>query len=239
MAHITESPRERVPSDLAFAKTDLANVGTESGHHGAAKTGLYRRFVKRVLDVLAVVLAAPIILPVVAALALIIRRDGGPAFYVQDRIGRGGQLFRCWKLRSMLPDADAALEAHLARHPEARREWAVHQKLKDDPRITPVGRIIRKTSLDELPQLWNVFRGDMSLVGPRPMMPEQSDLYDGDAYYRLRPGVTGFWQISGRNGTAFADRAHYDSQYDRHLSFVTDTLVLIATVRVVMRGTGQ
>jgi exopolysaccharide production protein ExoY len=186
-----------------------------------------------------VLLAAPIVLPLVAALALFVRRDGGPAFYIQDRVGQGGRLFRCWKLRSMVPDADAELKAHLERDPAARREWAVHQKLKDDPRITPIGRIIRKTSMDELPQLWNVLCGDMSLVGPRPMMPEQSMLYPGEAYYRLRPGLTGFWQISARNGTAFADRAHYDSQYDSRLSFLTDTLVLIATVRVVLRGTGQ
>jgi exopolysaccharide production protein ExoY len=151
--------------------------------------GLYRRFAKRLFDILFVLLAAPVVLPLVAVLALVICRDGGPAFYVQPRVGRGGRLFRCWKLRSMVPNAEAELAAHLERHLEARQEWAVYQKLKDDPRITPIGRIIRKTSLDELPQFWNVLRGDMSLVGPRPMMLDQSPLYLGDAYFRLRPGL--------------------------------------------------
>jgi exopolysaccharide production protein ExoY len=237
MAHLTEGSRDGAASHVTFAPADRSY--REGECPAEREAGVYRRFAKRFLDVLAVMLAAPIVLPLVAALALIVRRDGGPAFYIQDRVGQGGRLFRCWKLRSMVPDADAELKAHLDRDPAARQEWDVHQKLKDDPRITPIGRIIRKTSMDELPQLWNVLCGDMSLVGPRPMMPEQSVLYPGDAYYRLRPGLTGFWQISERNGTAFADRAHYDSQYDSRLSFLTDTLVLIATVRVVLRGTGQ
>jgi exopolysaccharide production protein ExoY len=237
MAHLTEGPRNGVSPHVTLSVSDRSFP--DGAHQAQGNAGLYRRFVKRFFDVLAVLLAAPIVLPLVAALALVVRRDGGPAFYVQNRVGQGGRLFRCWKLRSMVPDADARLEAHLERYPDARAEWAVHQKLKDDPRVTRIGRLIRKTSMDELPQLWNVLRGDMSLVGPRPMMPEQSPLYTGDAYYRLRPGVTGFWQITARNGAAFADRAHYDSQYDSRLSFVTDMLVLIATVRVVLRGTGQ
>lgn len=237
MAHFVEGSRSGASPHATFDLDDRSHedVSRPTGRDA----GLYRRFVKRLCDVIAVLLAAPIVLPLVAVLALLVRRDGGPAFYIQDRVGQGGHLFRCWKLRSMIPDADAELEAHLERHPEARREWAVHQKLKNDPRITPIGRIIRKMSLDELPQLWNVLCGDMSLVGPRPMMPEQSPLYSGGAYYRLRPGLTGFWQISERNGTAFADRAYYDDEYDNRLSFVTDTLVLISTVRVVLRGTGQ
>jgi len=113
--------------------------------------------------------------------------------------------------------------------------------LRADPRITPIGQFLRKTSLDELPQLWNVLTGDMSLVGPRPMLPEQRSLYPNPshAYYRLRPGITGLWQISERNGVTFVDRSHYDSQYYYRLSFFTDALVLIATIPVVLRGTGQ
>jgi exopolysaccharide production protein ExoY len=233
MANISEGSREGTPAKVVFV------VGQDGACRPEPAPGLYRRFLKRLVDVLAVLLAAPIVLPAVALLALVIRRDGGPAFYVQDRVGRNGHLFRCWKLRSMVPDADGLLDTYLARHPGARNEWSVHQKLKDDPRITPIGRLIRKTSLDELPQLWNVLRGEMSLVGPRPMMPEQSRLYPGNAYYRLRPGITGFWQISERNGAAFADRALYDSQYDSRLSFLTDALVLLATIRVVLRGTGH
>jgi lipopolysaccharide/colanic/teichoic acid biosynthesis glycosyltransferase len=143
-----------------------------------------------------------------------------------------------WKLRSMVADADARLGAYLDANPERRREWDENQKLRDDPRITPVGRIIRKTSIDELPQLWNVLRGDMSLVGPRPMMPDQQAIYPGTAYYALRPGITGFWQTSVRNESSFADRARFDASYLRDLSFATDFGVLLRTVRVVVCGTG-
>jgi lipopolysaccharide/colanic/teichoic acid biosynthesis glycosyltransferase len=201
-------------------------------------SGLYARHLKRVFDITAVLLALPIVLPVILGLALLVRRDGGPAFYSQNRIGRNGRVFRFWKLRSMTVDAEGQLAAHLAADPAARDEWEHTQKLRDDPRVTPVGRILRKTSLDELPQLWNVLRGDMSLVGPRPIMPEQRDLYPGRAYFELRPGLTGFWQIGERNHAAFATRAAYDTQYARNLSLLTDLLVLLATVRVVLRGTG-
>ncbi|HSF64003.1 MAG TPA: sugar transferase [Paracoccaceae bacterium] len=200
--------------------------------------GPYRRRFKRLLDVAAVVLAAPIVLPIVAGLALAVRQDGGGAFYSQPRIGRGGHTFRIWKLRTMVPDADARLAAHLAADPAARAEWAATQKLRDDPRVTPVGRLLRRTSLDELPQLWNVLRGDMSLVGPRPMMPDQLRLYPGTAYFRLRPGITGSWQVSARNQSTFAARADYDATYDRDLSLATDAAILLRTVGVVLRGTG-
>lgn len=138
----------------------------------------------------------------------------------------------------MVKDADARLETHLASDNAARGEWDTTQKLKADPRITPFGRFLRKSSFDELPQLWNVLKGDMSLVGPRPMMPEQAPLYPGEAYYTLRPGITGLWQVSERNATAFADRAHYDTRYEQSLSLVTDLRILMATIRVVLRGTG-
>ena len=155
------------------------------------------------------------------------------------RVGRHGRIYTIWKLRSMTRDADQALEAHLAANPEARVEWDRTQKLKNDPRITKLGRVLRKSSLDELPQLFNVLRGDMSLVGPRPMMPEQQALYPGTAYYKLRPGITGMWQVSKRNESTFADRARFDTQYDRRLSLLTDIKLLLATVRVVLRGTGH
>lgn len=199
---------------------------------------VYRNYLKRIVDALVVAASAPVVLPVVLVLAIMIKRDGGLAFYTQDRIGRNGRIFRIWKLRSMVMDADRLLEAHLAANPDARAEWDRTQKLKNDPRITSVGRFIRKTSLDELPQLWNVFIGDMSLVGPRPMLPEQAPLYPGRAYYTLRPGLTGFWQISSRNSTSFAGRAAFDGRYNRRLSLYTDVLVILATVRVVLRGTG-
>jgi lipopolysaccharide/colanic/teichoic acid biosynthesis glycosyltransferase len=200
--------------------------------------GLYRRLFKRWFDTGLILLAAPFVLPVILLLALMVRRDGGPAFYVQDRVGLDGRTFRLWKLRSMVPDADRLLAEHLAADPARRAEWDKAQKLRNDPRITGVGRLLRKTSLDELPQLWNVLRGDMSLVGPRPMMPEQRALYPGRAYYAMRPGLTGPWQVSDRNRTSFAARAEFDADYARRMSLVTDLGILLLTVWVVLRGTG-
>ena len=138
----------------------------------------------------------------------------------------------------MVVDADARLAAHLAADPALRAEWDETQKLKRDPRITAVGRLLRKTSLDELPQLWNVLKGDMSLVGPRPMMPEQRALYPGRAYYQMRPGLTGPWQVSDRNAVSFAGRAEFDADYARRMSLATDLCILFLTVWVVLRGTG-
>ena len=142
------------------------------------------------------------------------------------------------KLRSMVFNAEERLREFLDQNPQASVMWERDQKLQDDPRVTAIGRFIRKTSLDELPQLWNVLIGDMSLVGPRPMMVNQQHLYPGSAYYALRPGITGFWQISVRNGSSFAARAGFDSAYLRKLSLKTDLAVLFKTVGVVLRGTG-
>jgi len=200
--------------------------------------GVYRRVLKRAADVAAVLLAAPVVVPLVGAMALAVACDGGPLFYTQQRIGRGGRRFRLWKLRSMVPDAERRLEVHLAADPAARQEWETTQKLRVDPRVTRVGRLLRRSSLDELPQLWNVLIGEMSLVGPRPMMPCQERLYPGAAYYLLRPGITGHWQTAGRNATSFAARADYDDAYEAELSLATDLRILARTVAVVLRGTG-
>jgi lipopolysaccharide/colanic/teichoic acid biosynthesis glycosyltransferase len=199
---------------------------------------LYRRIGKRVLDVALILAAAPVVVPVVGVLALGVALDGGRPFYVQDRVGLNGRTFRMWKLRSMVVDADERMERHLASDPEAKAEWERNQKLQQDPRITPFGRFLRRSSLDELPQLWNVLKGDMSLVGPRPMMPCQRKLYPGTAYYNLRPGVTGYWQIADRHRTTFEARADFDAAYDADLSLRTDADVLLKTFSVVLRGTG-
>lgn len=219
----------------------ISEVNVEAvvpSYSAPATGGLYTRFLKRWLDVALIVLAAPFVLPVVLILGLMVRRDGGPVFYVQDRIGLDGRVFRLWKLRTMVVDADARLAEHLAADPAMRAEWDETQKLKNDPRITATGRLLRKTSLDELPQLWNVFRGDMSLVGPRPMLPEQRALYPGRAYYTMRPGLTGPWQVSDRNASSFAGRAEFDSEYARRMSLPTDFAIMLLTVWVVLRGTG-
>ena len=198
----------------------------------------YRNGLKRVLDIGAVLLATPVLVPFVAAVTLAVALEGGKPFYAQDRVGKGGKTFRMWKFRSMVHDADSRLESYLASNPAARAEWDSTQKLKADPRITRVGRFIRRSSIDELPQLWNVLIGDMSLVGPRPMMLSQRALYPGEGYYRLRPGITGFWQTAGRNRTTFEARAEYDDAYDAELSLATDAKVLVRTVNTVLSCTG-
>ena len=200
--------------------------------------GPYELGLKRLFDVFCVLASLPFVAPLIAVLALIVASDGSPAFYRQDRVGRNGRIYRIWKLRTMVADADMMLQEHLARNPEAAAEWELTQKLKRDPRITKIGLLLRKSSIDELPQLWNVLIGDMSLVGPRPMMPEQQDMYPGLAYYAHRPGITGSWQVSKRNESTFAERARFDTDYIANMSFANDLKLLSATVRVVIRGTG-
>ncbi|NGM44060.1 sugar transferase [Rhodobacter sp. SGA-6-6] len=202
------------------------------------RRGIYRSCCKRLLDIAAILAAAPVVVPMVAAMAVLVARDGGRPFYSQVRVGRGGKPFRMWKLRSMVNDADERMEAYLAENPAARAEWDSTQKLRNDPRVTPFGQFLRKSSLDELPQLWNVLKGDMSLVGPRPMMLNQQALYPGEAYYRLRPGVTGYWQTAGRNKTTFEARAEFDTAYEAEVGLMTDLRILARTVGVVLKGTG-
>jgi lipopolysaccharide/colanic/teichoic acid biosynthesis glycosyltransferase len=193
---------------------------------------------KRLIDLALVAVGGPFLLPLIMILVFLVRLDGGSAFYLQPRIGRDGRIFRLWKLRSMVPNAEAALATYLESNPEARAEWESAQKLRHDPRLTFIGGFLRRYSLDELPQLWNVLIGDMSLVGPRPMMPSQRLLYPGTAYYDLRPGLTGLWQISERNNCTFADRAAYDNRYAQTVSAGVDFAVLVKTLGVVFRGTG-
>ena len=201
--------------------------------------GFYRHYGKRLLDLVASLLMLPVALLVILPFAILIAFDGASPFYRQKRVGRDGRIFFMWKLRSMVPDAERRLEAHLAADPEARAEWTRDQKLRRDPRITRVGRLIRKTSIDELPQLWNVLRGDMSIVGPRPMMPQQREIYPGIAYFALRPGLTGYWQTSARNEASFAQRALYDTCYFRDLSLATDIRLVLRTVPVLVSPNGH
>ena len=193
---------------------------------------------KRLVDLALVAVGGPFFLPLIVILVVLVRLDGGPAFYLQPRIGQHGRVFRLWKLRSMVPNAEAALATYLDSNPDARAEWDSTQKLRHDPRLTLIGGFLRRYSLDELPQLWNVLIGDMSLVGPRPMMPSQRLLYPGTAYYDLRPGLTGLWQISERNNCTFAERAAYDNRYAQIVSVGVDFAVLVKTLGVVFRGTG-
>jgi lipopolysaccharide/colanic/teichoic acid biosynthesis glycosyltransferase len=199
----------------------------------------YRVAGKRVFDILFVLATLPVSVPLILICAIALWIEGGMPFYRQDRLGKGRTRFSILKLRTMVRDADAKLEHYLDSDPEMRAAWDARQKLKNDPRITPIGGFLRKTSLDELPQLWNVLKGEMSLVGPRPMMPQQLSLYgDPQAYFAVLPGITGVWQVSARNETRFSYRAELDEKYLADVSMTHDLGLLLRTVGVVMRRTG-
>lgn len=215
-----------------------ADRGVCAPRSGSA-SDLYVRAGKRALDLGLVLLSLPMTLMVVLLCALALWVEGGRPFYWQERLGRGGRTFRLLKLRTMVPDADALLAVYLGNDPVMRAEWNTNQKLLNDPRITRVGRVLRATSLDELPQLWNVLKGEMSLVGPRPMMPEQLNLYgDASCYLSVKPGITGLWQVSTRNEKGFSYRAHVDAVYCRSLSLWHDLSLIVRTVGVMVRRTG-
>lgn len=199
------------------------------------------RAMKRVLDLGMAMVAGVVLLPVFAALAILVRLTSrGPAIYTQPRIGRNRRRFHALKFRTMVWNADELLDEHLERFPEQKREWRVNRKLRNDPRLTPVGRFLRRTSMDELPQLWNVFRGDMALVGPRPIVSEELASY-GDSmelYSKVLPGITGLWQVSGRNNTTYEERVRLDEYYVRNWSVWLDLWIVGRTVRTVVSGEG-
>ncbi|MBI1217107.1 MAG: sugar transferase [Rhodobacteraceae bacterium] len=201
---------------------------------------IYNRLIKRGLDLLLVAIIGPLLLPVIALLWVLVRRDGGPGFYGHKRVGRDGNAFRCMKIRTMATNADELLKAHLEADPEARKEWDESHKLRNDPRITRVGRVLRKTSLDELPQLWNVLKGEMSFVGPRPIVRDELARYGANAwaYLQMRPGITGKWQVSGRNDVSYDQRVAFDVEYNREAGLLTDFGILVKTAKVVFLPTG-
>ena len=200
----------------------------------------WRDFVKRAMDVCGASILLVLLFPVLFAIALIVMSDHGNAVYGHPRVGRGGRTFRCLKFRSMVKNSDEVLAKLLASDPQAREEWNRDFKLKNDIRITPVGRVLRKTSLDELPQLWNVLRGDMSLVGPRPVVQQELARYGLDVryYLALKPGMTGLWQVSGRNDVDYPTRVSLDVKYAMNRSLAFDISILLRTVKVVLAKDG-
>lgn len=199
------------------------------------------RRAKRLVDL---AIASLLLLPALAfglAIAVAIRVETrGPILFGQTRVGRGGRRFRLWKLRSMVANADEVLESHLKQHPEHSSEWRSTHKLKNDPRVTCVGRLLRRSSLDELPQLWNVLRGDMSMAGPRPIVEDEIPKYGAalNLYLQVRPGLTGLWQVSGRNDTSYRARVELDARYILDWTPCMEMVVLLRTVRVVLLGHG-
>lgn len=196
---------------------------------------------KRSLDILLAGIALVFLLPLMLPIAFLIRRhDGGPALFVQERIGLHGKLFRCYKFRTMVMDAQEQLEKLLAADPAAREEWERDRKLVNDPRITRLGAFLRKSSLDELPQLLNILRGEMSLVGPRPIVRGEIAKYGADFsfYTAVRPGLTGLWQVSGRSDTTYDERVALDVRYVREWSFPGDVWIIVKTIPAILASRG-
>ena len=195
---------------------------------------------KTCLDVSAAVAGLIVLLPLLLLVGLLVSLDGGPVLFAHSRIGRGGRSFPCLKFRTMAVNGDQILADYLAGDPAAAAIWAQQRKLANDPRVTRIGRILRKTSLDEMPQLLNVLRREMSLVGPRPIVAAEVPLY-GECivkYYRVRPGLTGAWQVSGRSTTSYERRVALDTQYVDDWSFRNDIAILARTIPAVLKGSG-
>jgi Undecaprenyl-phosphate galactose phosphotransferase WbaP len=199
------------------------------------------RIAKRTIDLGFCLTFMPLVLLVMAMVGILVALESGfPVFYSQKRLGHDGRTFHIWKFRTMVHNAAEVLERSLAGSPELRKEWSENQKLRKDPRLTPVGRLLRKASLDELPQLWNILKGEMSLVGPRPIVRDEIAKYKEaySLYAKATPGLTGLWQVSGRNHTTYAERIAYDSFYVRNWSVWMDIYLLARTVTVVLTGDG-
>jgi exopolysaccharide production protein ExoY len=199
---------------------------------------------KRILDIIVCLIIVIIFAPVIALLIVLVMQDGGPAFYAQKRVGQNGVTFRCWKFRTMVEDADQVLRRLLATDSEKRQEYERYWKLREDPRVTLTGKFLRRTSLDELPQIFNVLRGDMSLVGPRPRSTKEMRFFDSAmpefnrAYESVKPGLTGLWQISGRNRLTLQEKGELDARYAKNWSFRSDLAIILATVPIILSGDG-
>ena len=217
-----------------------AEVGPPDGQsNSGTKRGLGT---KRTFDVMVATAMLLFALPAMFFIAVIMfSTDRGPILFSHERIGQNGKRFRCLKFRSMVVDSQEALRRHLEMFPQARAEWEATQKLRDDPRITPLGRFLRVTSLDELPQLINVIKGEMSRVGPRPIVQDEVVRYADqiEHYAAVRPGITGLWQVSGRSDVDYEQRVQLDTLYVREWSFIGDLVIMLKTVKVVVLRTGS
>ena len=205
-------------------------------------SNLCGRLAKTVFDYSLTAVGTVCISPLLVYIAYRIKKeDPGPVFFAHERIGKDGKPFPCYKFRSMVVNSKEMLEKYLAEKSDARAEWERDFKLKDDPRITPIGKVLRRTSLDELPQIFNVLRGEMSLVGPRPVIQEELDKYYGETaklYASVKPGITGLWQVSGRSDLGYDQRVALDAEYIKHRSFWGDVVILWKTIGVVLMKKG-
>ena len=198
------------------------------------------RFFKRSFDIIGASMLLFLLAPLLLALGLAVRMDGGPVLFSHQRVGLNGVSFDCLKFRSMIVNAGEVLQSLLENDHQAKTEWETDFKLKKDPRITRVGAFLRNSSLDELPQLWNVLKGDMSLVGPRPLVKEELEKYGDqvDYYLQVRPGMTGLWQVSGRNDVDYSHRVYLDVWYVKNWSLWYDIAILLKTFKAVLKKQG-
>jgi Undecaprenyl-phosphate galactose phosphotransferase WbaP len=239
-----QSPESR---NVAAIEDSYSYIEAVSGTSRVRKreilpSGLFRyRVIKRCLDVSLILLTAPILLLVMGVVsAMVMLSSPGPIFYSHRRIRKNGAFFSMWKFRTMCVNSAEVLEDYLSRHPEARSEWNKTHKLRHDPRITPIGSFLRRYSLDELPQLWNVLTGHMSLVGPRPIVAAEVEKYADsfECYCRVKPGLTGLWQVSGRSELTYDERVALDCEYVNHWSLRRDFGILLKTINVVVNQDG-
>jgi exopolysaccharide production protein ExoY len=222
-----------------FKSTDFVANGIEVSTRLNTKTRLDS--VVTLLNQLGALIIISCILPVLLLVTWLVWRNGGnPIFFGHYRVGRDGQLFKCWKFRSMAVNSAEMLAEILRTSPEAREEWERDQKLSNDPRITPIGHFLRRTSLDELPQLFNVLKGEMRLVGPRPITLAELDKYGETRWHYLNamPGMTGLWQVSGRSDTTYEERVQLDRDYVESRSLWQDIVILLKTIKVVLGKDG-
>lgn len=231
-AFTTESTRLGVPA--VSAASPRFDAAIELPRHEPALRLDWRG--KRVLDIIGALLLAAVFAPVIVVIVAWLKLQGGPILFRHARLGRAGKTFTCYKFRTMVPNADQALAELLRRRPDLQAEWARDHKLREDPRVTRFGAFLRRTSLDELPQLWNVLKGDMSLVGPRPIVQQEIWRYSGAIrhYLALRPGLTGLWQVSGRNNVPYRRRVAMDRFYATRASLRLDLWILLRTVGVIL-----
>jgi Undecaprenyl-phosphate galactose phosphotransferase WbaP len=239
-----QSPESRtaaIEGSYSYTESAGRSLGRSQRENSAPSEFFRYRVIKRCWDILLVLVSMPVMLPILGAVsAVILLNSPGPVFYSHRRIRKNGAFFSMWKFRTMCVNSTEVLEEYLARHPAAHAEWSQTHKLRRDPRITPLGSFLRRYSLDELPQLWNVLMGQMSLVGPRPIVAAEVEKYGDhfESYCRVKPGLTGLWQVSGRSELSYDARVALDCEYVRRWSLTKDFMILLKTFASVVNQDG-
>ncbi|NSX54905.1 sugar transferase [Parasulfitobacter algicola] len=233
MSHLKQIEPAMGPS-ASYGRPQIAVKRADSTPTG----GVWKRMLDIAVSLVAIVLLSPLLIGVAVIVKL---TSKGAVFYGHGRIGHNGTTFKCWKFRTMVSDSDAALRRYLEQNPDARAEWDQDRKLKNDPRITKIGKTLRDLSIDELPQLFNILKGEMSIVGPRPVVMDELEKYGRSAvfYLKSRPGLTGLWQISGRNDVSYERRVLLDRFYVVNWSFFKDLRIILKTVPAVLGSRGS